>query len=75
MADPRIVMIPVDKLRPNKQNSRTHSKKQIAQVEQSIRQFGFTAPIIVDENNVILAEHGRWPAAQHLGLQLVPAVV
>jgi DNA modification methylase len=65
----------VGKLRAHPANARAHSKKQIGQIARSIRQFGFTVPIIVDENNVILAGHGRWLAAQHLGLPLVPVVV
>jgi DNA modification methylase len=65
----------VGMLRAHPANAHAHSKKQIAKIARSIRQFGFTAPIIVDENNVILAGHGRWLAAQHLGLELVPVVV
>jgi DNA modification methylase len=65
----------VGKLRAHPANAHAHSKKQIGQIARSIRQFGFTVPIIVDENNVILAGHGRWLAAQHLGLRLVPVVV
>src|SRR5215216_2556664 len=65
----------VGMLRAHPANAHAHSKKQIAKIARSIRQFGFTAPIIVDENNVILAGHGRWLAAQHLGLDFVPVVV
>jgi DNA modification methylase len=65
----------VGMLRAHPANAHAHSKKQIAKIARSIRQFGFTVPIIVDENNVILAGHGRWLAAQHLGLELVPVVV
>jgi DNA modification methylase len=62
-------------LRPHPANAHIHPKKQIRQIGRSIRQVGFTVPIVVDENNVILAGHGRWLAAQHLGLQFVPVVV
>jgi ParB-like chromosome segregation protein Spo0J len=62
-------------LRPHPANAHAHPKKQIRQIARSIRQFGFIVPIILDENNVILAGHGRWLAAQHLGLQLVPVMV
>src|SRR5512133_1072147 len=62
-------------LRAHPANAHVHSKKQIVQIGRSIRQFGFTVPIIIDENNVILAGHGRWLAAKHLGLQRVPVVV
>ena len=46
----------IERLKPHPANPRTHSKKQIAQIARSIQQFGFTSPIIVDENNVILAD-------------------
>jgi DNA modification methylase len=62
-------------LRAHPSNARTHSKKQIRQLGRSIQQFGFTVPILVDENGVILAGHGRWLAARELGLALVPVVV
>ena len=62
-------------LRAHPSNSRTHPLKQIRQLARSIEQFGFTIPIIVDENRIILAGHGRWLAAQQLGLPRVPAVV
>jgi hypothetical protein len=65
----------VGMLRAHRANAHAHSKKQIAKIARSLRQFGFTVPIIVDEINVILAGHGRWLAAQHLGLELVPVVV
>jgi ParB-like chromosome segregation protein Spo0J len=49
--------------------------RQILQIARSINQFGFTSPIIADEQNCILAGHGRWLAAKELGLQRVPVVV
>ena len=68
----QIRSISIRRLRPNPGNVRTHSNKQIRQIANSIKQFGFTAPIIVDENNLILAGHGRWLAAKLLGLHEVP---
>ena len=62
----------IESLKPHPANPHTHSKKQIAQIARSIEQFGFTSPIIVDENNIILAGHGRRLAAKHLGLEVVP---
>jgi DNA modification methylase len=70
-----ISMASVRKLRPNKRNARTHSRKQIAQIAESIRRFGWTYPILVDENWNVLAGHGRLEAAQHLGLREVPIIV
>ena len=75
MPTPQIKQAAVATLRAHPANSRTHSKKQIAQIARSIGQFGFTAPIIIDENSVILAGHGRWLAARHLKLAHVPVVV
>jgi len=59
-------------LRPYPRNARTHSKKQVRQIAESIRRFGFTAPVLIDRANMILAGHGRVAAAKHLGLRTVP---
>jgi len=64
--------IPPDDLRPWARNARTHSKKQIRQIAQSIETFGFTNPVLIDQTNVILAGHGRVEAAKVLGLAAVP---
>lgn len=55
-------------------NSRTHSEKQVQQVASSIKEFGFTNPILVDEENGIIAGHGRLLAAEKLGLDEVPTI-
>ena len=65
---------PVDALKPNARNARTHSKKQIRQIADSIVAFGFVVPILIDEGNVIIAGHGRHAAAKLLGLRQVPAI-
>ena len=62
-------------LKPNPRNSRTHSKKQIRQIADSVLAFGFVVPIVVDENNTILLGHGRLEAAILLGLTEVPVIV
>ena len=59
---------------PYAKNSRTHSEEQIAQIAASIKEFGFTNPIIIDENNGIIAGPGRILAAQKLKLKEVPCV-
>lgn len=64
--------IPPDKLRPWAANARTHSKKQLRQIADSIRTFGFTNPVLIDEERRILAGHGRAEAARMLGLNSVP---
>lgn len=62
-------------LKPYKNNSRIHDEKQVEQISASIEKFGFTQPILIDENNIVLAGHGRLMAAQKLGLQSVPVIV
>ena len=62
-------------LKPNPRNARTHSKKQIRQIADSIVAFGFTVPLLVDESHMILAGHGRLEAAKLLGLSEVPVIV
>jgi len=62
----RATMEAVRKLRPNKRNARTHPKKQIKQLANVIRQFGWTYPIVVDENYEIICGHARWEAARSL---------
>ena len=64
----------VSSLRPRASNARTHSAKQIRQIADSIRQFGFTNPVLVDAENVIIAGHGRVAAARAIGLETVPTV-
>ena len=62
-------------LRAAKRNARTHSKKQIKQISNAILRFGWTYPIIADENLQIICGHGRWEAAKELGLKKVPVLV
>jgi len=59
---------------PYANNSRTHSEKQVQQVAASIKEFGFTNPILIDEDNGIIAGHGRLQAAQLLGMDTVPTI-
>jgi DNA modification methylase len=64
----------VASLRPHPGNARTHSKKQVRQIADSIRQFGFTNPVLIGEDGGIIAGHGRVEAAKLLGLDSVPTV-
>jgi len=59
---------------PYARNSRTHSEEQVGQIAASIREFGFTNPVLVDEENTIIAGHGRVMAANKLGLAEVPTI-
>jgi len=67
-------MRPVAGLTPYAANSRTHSDEQIKQICQSIKEFGFTNPVLVDEEGGIIAGHGRVMAAKKLGMEDVPCV-
>lgn len=71
----RIELWHVTRLVPYKKNPRIHSEAQLAQLAASIEEFGFTAPILVDSDDGILAGHGRLEAARLLGLPKVPVVV
>ena len=66
--------LPLSSLRPNPRNARTHSKRQIRQIADSISAFGFLNPILLDDAGMVLAGHGRLQAAQKLGLQNVPTI-
>ena len=64
----------VDRLTPYPRNARTHSTKQINQIAASIKEFGFTNPVLIDADGGIIAGHGRVEAAKLLGLDRVPAI-
>lgn len=64
----------ISELIPYARNARTHDEKQVAQIAASIREFGFLSPIVVAGDNTILCGHGRFYAAQKLGLKKVPCV-
>jgi DNA modification methylase len=66
--------IALDALKPNPRNARTHSKKQIHQIAESITAFGFLVPILIDDSSNIIAGGGRYAAAVLLGLRQVPVI-
>ncbi len=70
----RVVERSLSELKPYPGNARVHSAKQVAQIAASMRRFDTLNPILVDEADVILAGHGRFMAAQKLGLTKVPAI-
>lgn len=72
--EPLIEMRPLTGLRPSPGNARTHSQRQVEQLAESIRQFGFTNPILLDDDDTIVAGHGRAQAAQSLGIGIVPTI-
>ena len=65
---------PVDGLIPYARNSRTHTDEQVAQIAASIREFGWTNPVLLDGDNGIIAGHGRVLAARKLGMAEVPCI-
>ncbi len=71
----QIDMMQTARLVPYIRNARTHSADQVAQIAASIAEFGFTNPILIGEDDVIIAGHGRLLAAQSLGLTEVPVIV
>ena len=70
-----IVWRETEQLKPNAGNARTHSKKQIRQIAASIREFGFTNPVLIDAEDMIIAGHGRVEAAKVLRLDTVPTLL
>jgi ParB-like chromosome segregation protein Spo0J len=65
----------IDKLIPYARNARTHSDEQVAQIAASIKEWGWTTPVLVDEDGGIIAGHGRTLAAQKLKMTEVPVMV
>lgn len=72
--DLKIQYLPVTGVKPDPRNARTHSKKQIGQIASSITVFGFANPLLVDEDGVLIAGHGRLAAAKRLTLEQVPVI-
>ncbi|HIK64409.1 MAG TPA: site-specific DNA-methyltransferase, partial [Henriciella marina] len=70
----QVDLVDIDKLKPSKRNARTHSAKQIEQIARSLNKFGWTNPILIDEDTTIIAGHGRWQAAKLLGMASVPVL-
>lgn len=70
----KIEYIAIDALKEYERNTRTHDAEQVEQLKRSITEFGFTNPVLIDENNVIIAGHGRRSAARELGMKEVPCL-
>lgn len=77
MSDPavQVVMKPISGLVPAAQNSRVHTEDQIDQIAASIKKFGWTIPVLVDEKNMIIAGHARVRAAKKAGIDTAPCIV
>lgn len=74
MTQHQIEQVSVSTLIPYARNSRTHSDEQVSQIAGSIREFGFTNPVLIDADGTIIAGHGRVMAAKKLGLETVPCI-
>jgi len=70
-----VVYRPANSIKPESRNARTHSKKQVAEIAASIRQFGFSNPLLIDADGVLIAGHGRLLEAKSIGLESVPAIM
>lgn len=74
MSKLEIVDVPIEDLIPYANNARTHSDEQVAQIAASIKEFGWTNPILTDGKNGIIAGHGRLAAARKLKMDSVPTI-
>ena len=72
---PEIVFKNISELQPYAQNAKIHTAQQVQHIAKSIESFGFNQPIVVDQNNEIVAGHGRYLAARRLGLTSIPVIV
>jgi len=72
--DLKVELVPVSVLKPYERNARTHSKKQIRQIAESIRVFGWTNPILIDGTGGVIAGHGRLEGAKLLRIDPVPII-
>lgn len=70
----RIEIVDVAHLREYPSNPRTHTDEQVAQIAASIREFGFTNPVLIDDMNQVIAGHGRLAAARLIGMWQVPCL-
>ena len=75
MSISEIKQINISELKPYENNARMHGEEQLGQIERSIKEFGFTIPILIDDKNTILAGHGRWNVAKKMSLEQVPCMV
>ena len=69
-----IVYKSIKELKPYKKNAKKHPKEQVEQIANSIKEFGFTQPVLIDKNNCVVAGHGRILGAKKVGLKEVPTL-
>jgi ParB-like chromosome segregation protein Spo0J len=74
MSKLKIEIVGIDEIKESNYNSRIHSEAQVEKIANSIEEFGFVNPIIIDEENEIIAGHGRYTAAKYLKLKEIPTI-
>lgn len=74
MEEMNVIYKNIKELKPYKKNAKKHPKEQVEQIANSIKEFGFTQPVIIDKNNCVVAGHGRILGARKAGLKKVPTV-
>ena len=74
LTDLQFAYLPLDELKPDPRNPRTHSKKQVAQIADSISELGFAGAILINPDRTIIAGHGRYRALKLLGLASVATI-
>ena len=74
MEELRIEYLPLDALKPYSRNAKKHPDEQVDHIANSIREFGFRQPLVIDRDGVLVIGHGRLLAAKKLGLETVPCV-
>ena len=70
-----VIELELSKLKPYENNAKTHPKEQVQLIANSIKEFGFRTPILVDEDFIIIQGHGRRLASIELGLKSIPCVI
>ena len=74
MSNLKIENIAIGEILPYTKNAKNHPEKQVQQLARSIKQFGFTSPLLLSEDNVIISGHGRYKSALLLGMETVPCI-
>jgi len=69
-----IKLIKIEQIKPYEKNAKQHPKIQIEKIKNSIKEFGFNVPLIIDKDNIIIAGHGRYIAAQELEMKELPCI-
>lgn len=70
----QVAEIEIKKLKPYKNNAKKHTREQVERISESIKEFGFTQPVLIDDNFCVVAGHGRILGAKRAGMTKVPVV-